>query len=115
MSSQNGKEEVARILAEFHYRTEPGITEIFRLKSNGEAEELPDEPVKLLEVNEDTIPSGVMPLGFGPSPSDGITYASIIVELTPEEFEEVRSGQLPLPNDWTIGELIPRPTDAEQA
>ena len=65
-------------------------------------------PIKLLEVNENTVPSGVMPIQFGPSLASGIHYSSIIVEVTPDEYEEIQTGKLGLPDGWTLGEEIPK-------
>lgn len=103
------KDEEAQKLAEFHYQAEPGITEIYRLVGTAEVEALPDEPMKFLIVNRETIPAGVMPLGFPSVPGDRIHFPSIIVEITPAEYEEVRAGTLALPHGWTVGELVPPP------
>jgi len=65
------KEQEARRLAEAHYEMEAGVTQIFRLEGSADAEVRPDEPIKLLEVNEYTIASGIMPLHFGPAPAHG--------------------------------------------
>jgi hypothetical protein len=103
------KDAEARKLAAAHYEVEVGITQIFRLTGTAEAEGLPDEPIKLLEVNENTIPAGIMPLGFGPAPTHGIHYPSVIVEVTPDEFQRIQSKELVLPKGWTISDLVPRP------
>src|SRR6185437_13774149 len=103
------KNEEARRLAEAHYGVEAGITQIYRITANAGAEVRPDEPIKLLEVNENTIPVGIMPLGFGPVPRHGIHHPSVIVEVTPEEFEKIRSRELELPGGWTVSDLVPKP------
>lgn len=105
------KDEEARKLAEVHYEVEVGMTQIFRIMGSAEAEVLPNEPIKLLEVNENTIPVGIMPLRFGPAPTYGIHYPSVIVEVTPEEFERIQSKELPLPDGWTISDLVPKPLE----
>lgn len=104
------KDEAARDLAWMHYQIETGLTAIFRINATAEAEHGPDEPIKLLEVNENTVPSGILPIRFGPSPASGLDYSSIIVEVTPEEFRKIQARQLPLPHGWQVGESIPRPT-----
>ncbi|HEV3166266.1 MAG TPA: hypothetical protein VGZ22_19730 [Isosphaeraceae bacterium] len=68
----------------------------------------PNEPSKLLEVNENTIPSGIMPIGFDAIPARDIPLPSIIVEITPDEFEQVQAGTLRLPDNWQIQEELPR-------
>ena len=63
------KEEVARKLAHKHYDIEPGISRIFKLRDEAELEETSATPIKLLEVNADTPPSGIIPLYLGPFPA----------------------------------------------
>jgi hypothetical protein len=101
------KAEAARKLAEAHFALEKGLKRIFRLEGREEA--APAEPIKLLEVNLLTVPSGVMPLHFGPAPAGGIPFSSIIVEVTPEEFERIKAKQLSLPYGWVLGEELPKP------
>lgn len=105
------KDEEIRQLAEAHYRVEAGITSIFRITASADVELRPNEPIKLLEVNEFTAATGVMPLQFGPAPASGIHFPSIIVEVTPEEFEKIQTLELPLPNGWSVGDLLPKPAD----
>jgi hypothetical protein len=99
-------------LARAHYAHEPGITEIFAIFANAASEALPSEPIKLLEVNQNTIPSGIMPLGFDPAPASGVPFPSIIIEVTPDELEKIRRQELTLPDGWNLGPLVPR-TESE--
>jgi hypothetical protein len=107
------KVEVAQELARKHYEIESGLVRIFRITSKDDA--LPAEPIKLLEVNENTVPSGIMPLHFGPVPDFGIPYASVIIEITPDEFEMLRGHGLALPDGWEIAEEMLRPTETSGA
>ena len=104
------KDQEALRLAQIHYEVEPGLTHIYRIHASVAAEAMPDEPIKLLEVNRDTVASGIMPLGFGPSPSVGLHHPLVILEITPEEYERIGSAELKLPNGWEIQDLIPRPS-----
>lgn len=104
------KDEEAVELARKHYEFETGLTKIFRLKGAPEAEYRSGEPIKLLEVNENTVPSGILPLRFGPAPHVGLHHPSIIVEVTPDEFRMIQRRELALPHGWEVGELIPRPS-----
>lgn len=96
-------------LAQRHYELEAGVTQIFRITDRADANVVHAAPIKLLEVNEDTVASGIMPLHFGPAPASGIPYSSIIVEVTPKELEKILSHELKLPEGWEIGEELPRP------
>jgi hypothetical protein len=99
-------EEAARRLAQKHYLYEPGITEIRAITSG--AIRGPNEPIKLLEVNTNTIASGIMPLRFDAAPASGIPFPSVIVEVTPEEYEQIKRNELKLPEGWSLGPLLPR-------
>jgi len=104
---------VARELVNKHYEIETGLTHVYWITSPSETESSPMEPIKLLEVNENTVPSGIMPLQFGPSPASGFLYPSVIVEVTPDEFEKIRIGELRLPEGWTLGEEIRKTTEED--
>ena len=103
------KDTEARTLALKHYQIETGMTEIFRISGSADAERNPNEPIKLLEVNQNTISAGIMPIQFGPSPASGFHFPSIILEITPEEYGQIERKELTLPNGWTIGERFPNP------
>jgi len=102
------KETVARRLADSHFAIDRGVRQIFLLVRPDVEEDLPDEPIKLLEVNTDTLPAGIVPVYFGPHFSSGIDYPAVVVDVTPAEFELIRHGKLPLPDGWKLGEeLLP--------
>src|SRR5262249_21009147 len=103
------REEAAKFLAKRHYLFEPGITAIYPICSGAPSDLRADEPIRLLEVNENTIPSGIMPLRFDGVPSSGIQFPSVIVEVTPDEYEQIRKDQLKLPTGWILGPVLPRP------
>ncbi len=100
--------DAARELARKHYEIESGITRIIRFTNPADGQIDRAEPIKLLEVNENTVPSGVMPLFFGPAPASGIDYSSVIVEVTPDEYKKIESLELTLPVGWIDGEEMPR-------
>ena len=75
---------------------------IFRLRSPNESN--PKEPIKLLEVNVNTVPVGIDPIYFGAHSGSGIYYPSVIVEITPDEFKQLKAGRIRLPYKWRIGE-----------
>ena len=105
------KLEAARDLARRHYEIDLDLVTIFRLEQPGERDE---DPIKLLEVNRETVTAGIMPLGFPPSPHRGHLYATIIVEITPEEFEQVWAGSLSLPSSWRIVDEIVRDAECDE-
>jgi len=103
------------VLAELYYEIEPYLTHIYRLLAPPDIAACDEEPVKLLEVSESTTPSGIVPLGFPAYPDDNIHHPTVIVEVTPGKFEQVVTGQLPLPDRWAVGEHLPRAARAKVA
>jgi hypothetical protein len=100
--------EQTLLLARKHFENEPGMRAIFRLISKTESLD-PVEPLKLLEVNENTVATGIVPIHFAPHPSLGLTYSCIIVEVTPHELEQIHTQALQLPHGWIVGESITLP------
>ncbi len=103
--------EEAAELARAHYEIEPGLRAIYRLDG-------PDPNglrIKLLEVNEQTVPSGIVPVGFPPHPASGLHFASIVIEVTPQEYEAIKRKELNLPAGWLVGEVYERPTVADHS
>lgn len=109
---KRSKEAVAQRLAEAHYVIEPGIELIVRLVTSPEREADPSEPIKLLEVNHDTTADGIRPVFFGPHAASGIFYPSVIVEVTPEEFDQIRRDPASLPNGWRLDHEFAKPAAA---
>jgi len=101
------KAAVARALARKHFDIEAGLKHVIRFSGSIQVESSPGEPIKLLEVNENTVPAGVMPLAFAPLPASGIRYPSVIVEVTPEEYELIQKNELKLPKGWEQSQELP--------
>lgn len=97
------KDEVARLLAEAHRDMEPTINRIIRLIADQENHAR--EPVKLLEVNPATSPSGVFPIAFTADPPQ-VPYPSVVVEVTEAEYEQIVRGELLLPPGWRLGDTL---------
>lgn len=76
---------------------------------------IPPEPIRLLEINQDTVPTPgeVVPLAFSPIPEQGIEYPSQIVEVTPCEYNNIIRGELPLPRGWERRRFIRREVTPE--
>jgi hypothetical protein len=104
------KNAAALSLATKHFELEPGLIRIFRMVAKPGAADVETAPIILLEVNENTVPTGILPLYFGP---DEITpFPVVIVEITPAEFGMVKSGELKLPKGWVKAEEFARPGKA---
>jgi hypothetical protein len=103
--------EEAAALACAHYAVEPGLRAVYRL----EGPDSTDSRIKLLEVNEQTVPSGIVPVGFAAHPASGLHYPSVVIEITPQEYEALEQGRLTLPHGWEVKDSYERPTEASRA
>ena len=108
------KDEVAKILIDLHFKIEPYVREIYRMISPHE--DLPEEPIKLLEISESTLETGRVDT-FAFRPVDEITYPSIIAEVTPREMQLIREGVIPLPKGWCLetAQCFSRPKELSRA
>ena len=97
--------EEAAALARVHYEVEPGLRAIYRL----EGPDPNDLRIKLLEVNEQTVATGIVPVGFPPHPASGLHYPSVVIEVTPQEYEAIQRNQLILPDGWEVRDAYERP------
>jgi len=96
------KRETANKLAKAHFEVEPYLKKIFLLEPINEHE--PDEPIKLLEIVDGTLELGLEPITFTPDPERGINYPSMIIEISPREYQSICEGKLNLnERGWKIG------------
>ncbi len=93
------KDESAERLIDWHFQVEPEMLEIYRIITPTEEE--PGDPIRLLEVSNSTMPAGsVMTFGF--RAAGDIYYPSVVAEITPDEMERIRTGDIPLPSGWRL-------------
>ncbi|MDZ7362837.1 MAG: hypothetical protein ONB46_19240 [candidate division KSB1 bacterium] len=93
-------EDIVRRMVRDHFETEEFVERIIWFKSiDGEAE------IHLLEVNRDTPPSGaVMMLYFGAT--EKIPLPARVADVTPEEWEKISRGEIPLPKGWSLKDAV---------
>ena len=94
------KLNTAKRLATMHMRIDQDVKGVYLIEAEDLEEDLPQEPIKLLEVVEGTPEVGIEPIGFPSDPGRGIAYTSVIVEISPAEFhnfggERIRFGERP--------------------
>src|SRR5271157_4828192 len=78
MEAHRQAAEESAALARAHYEVEPGLRAIYRLESADPN----DHRIKLLEVNKQTVPTGIMPVSFPAHPASGRHYPSVVIEVT---------------------------------
>ena len=111
MSALLAKDAAARRLIQWHFAVEPELREVYRIVLDDEGSQ--EEPIRLLEVNAATVPTGsVEPFTF--SPTKEIPFRTVIAEITPEELASFRSNPKALPKGWSLSraERFVRPESA---
>jgi hypothetical protein len=94
--------EAAEGLAAAHFRVDPSLRRVHLIEPMCDRD--PSDPMRLLEVVEGTLERGIEPVGFTADPAHGVDCPSVIVEVSPAEFESFRSGTVSFEGrDWTIG------------
>ena len=103
---KKSKLETAKSLANAHFQVEPNLKRIYLIQPINDHD--PNDPIKLLEVVEGTIERGIEPVSFAADPARGMDYRLMIIEISPAEYESIRSaGKVRFGNqDWTLGEEL---------
>lgn len=99
MSALHAKDAAARRLIQWHFRVEPELREVYRIVVDNEGSQ--EEPIRLLEVNAATVPTGSVE-AFTFSPTEEIPFRTVIAEITPEELEVLLSNPEALPKGWSL-------------
>lgn len=60
--------------------------------------------VRLLEVSSAAPTTGeILPFRFGANDAVGVEYPSVVILVSPAEWEAICKGDLQLPDDWDLG------------
>jgi hypothetical protein len=91
----------ARRLAAAHQAADPETRHIFLNPDPAERE------IRLLEVTGSAPTTReLFPFAFAERRDLGINFPSVVLLLSPTEWEEVETGKLPLPGGWDRNRLI---------
>ncbi len=89
--------EVAVDLAAAHRRADPATSTIKFFPGAKQDE------VCLLEVSSTAPTTGeVMPFRFGAEIASGVDYPSVVILVSPTEWQDIQKGKLPLPGGWDL-------------
>lgn len=85
-------EIIAQMISE-HFDIESGLKKVAVFSEENEQE------IRLIEVNEDALPTGqVEPFVF--TPGEGLPVPVYIADVTPDEWEAICEGNIFLPEGW---------------
>lgn len=95
MTAMRSLETVAREVAAAHCEQDPDTTAVYLVPDPAGAE------IRLVEVSRALGTVGeILPYRFKPTPERGVPYATVIILLSPADWEQLQQGQLELPQGW---------------
>ena len=104
-TTQFNRESLARWYAKEHLKTDPGIDSIHYLPTNaGERE------IRFIEINTliaDRNDDALEPIDLGIDTGTDTAHKLFVLDVTPEQWERIQAGELPLPNGWSLDGAIP--------
>jgi hypothetical protein len=91
--------QVALELADAHRRSDSSTT-VIKWFPNAQQDQ-----IRLLEVSSEAPTTGeVLSFAFASDPASGVDYPSIVILLSPEEWQQVQRGKLSLPPGWDLSQ-----------
>jgi hypothetical protein len=99
-TTQFDRDSMARWYAKQHLKTDPGIDVIYYLPHNA-----PEREIRFLEVNKlmgSRNDDSLQPIDFGVDMGTENEHTLFVLDVTPEQFNNIQSRSLKLPGDWSL-------------
>ena len=93
------KAEITQVIVQEHFRIEDGLELIAIVRAQE------DEPIRLIEINACTVSTGGVEV-FSFSPTPEVPFMTEVAEITPEEFEQLKSGVIDTPVGWSFDDIV---------
>jgi len=98
------RDAMAQWYATEHLKTDPGIATVWYLPTGaGERE------VRLVEVNElmaERTDDSLEPIDFGVDMGTDTEHKLLVVDITPDQWDRLKSGGVSLPDGWSLDAAI---------
>jgi hypothetical protein len=95
---------MARWYAKEHLKTDPGIVSVYYLPTNAD-----DREIRFVEVNNligDRSDEILEPIDFGIDMGMETAHKLYVLDVTPEQWNRIKSLQLSLPGNWSLDNLV---------
>jgi len=94
------RDSMAAWYAKEHLKTDPGIAGIYYLPANATERE-----IRLIEINTligDRNDDALEPIDFGIDTGSETAHRLFVLDITPQQWERIRTHQLELPGNWSL-------------
>ena len=91
--------------AKEHIKTDPGIAAVYYLPTNADERE-----IRFIEVNNligDRTDVALEPIDFGIDRGLETEHKLTILDVTPEQWKRIKTGELGLPGNWSLADAVP--------
>jgi len=94
MTENHNLEKAVEYLAQNNFEVEDGLERIIWLRGAGDV-------IRLIEVNRNGFPTGRIE-AFYFAPSEDVPFETYLADITPKEWQQILSGEIPLPEGWSL-------------
>ena len=92
------RDSLAAFYAKRHLETDAAVEDVYYLPKNA-----PDREIRLLEVNKEVAEStDLEPVDFGVGIDDAERHVLVVLDVTPQQWPQIQSHQIPLPAGWSL-------------
>ncbi len=98
------RDTLAQWYAKSHLETDPGVGPVLYLRHDA-----PDREIRFVEVNKligDRNDDSLEPIDFGIDTGTENAHKLFVLDVTPAQWERIRSRQLPLPYEWSLDDAL---------
>ena len=103
-ATQFNRDSMARWYAEEHLKTDPGIVSVHYLPTNASEREIRFIAVNCLigDRNDDALE----PIDFGIDTGTNTAHKLLVLDVTPDQWNRIRTKELGLPDNWSLDGAI---------
>jgi len=104
-ATQFDRDSMAHWYAKQHLKTDPGIVAVYYLPKNaGERE------IRFIEINS-LVGAGsddaLEPIDFGVDTGMETAHKLLVLDVTPDQWDRIRTSKLRLPSNWSLDDAVP--------
>ena len=99
-ATQFSRDSMACWYAKEHLKTDPGVVSVYYLPTDAG-----DREIRFVEINQlmgDRNDASLEPLEFGVDAGMDTAHKLFVLDVTPQQWERIRSQELDLPDHWSL-------------
>ncbi len=106
---QFNRDAIANFYALEHLKTDPGIEKVIFFPKGAGEREIRFVEVNKLIVDEPGMRRQLVPVDFGVDMGKGSEHKLWVIDVTPQQWEQIKNKKLDLPSGWELDEAVEWP------